>query len=88
VFADVRPVRQIAETPTLIVNYGGPFGEDYFYESTNVHDDVKLNHFTPHRIIDEKNQTAWRMVPQGRVRNSRNLPRRWPSSSVLAGSSG
>jgi hypothetical protein len=44
----------IAETPTLIVNYGGPFGEDYFYESTNVHDDAKLNHFTPHRIIDEK----------------------------------
>jgi len=44
----------IAETPTLIVNYGGPFGEDYFYEATNVHDDVKLNHFTPHRIIDEK----------------------------------
>ena len=44
----------IAETPTLIVNYGGPFGENYFYESTNVHDDVKLNHFTPHRILDEK----------------------------------
>jgi Tol biopolymer transport system component len=46
----------IAETPTLIVNYGGPFGEDYFYESYNVHDDVKLNHFTPHRIIDEKSK--------------------------------
>jgi Tol biopolymer transport system component len=44
----------IAETPTLIVNYGGPFGEDYFYESANVHDDVKLNHFTPHRIVDQK----------------------------------
>ena len=44
----------IAETPTLIVNYGGPFGEDYFYESSNAHDDAKLNHFTPHRIIDEK----------------------------------
>jgi Tol biopolymer transport system component len=44
----------ISETPTLIVNYGGPFGEDYWYENTNVHDDVKLNHFTPHRIIDEK----------------------------------
>lgn len=44
----------IAETPTLIVNYGGPFGEDYFYENANVHDDTKLNHFTPHRIIDEK----------------------------------
>src|ERR1700682_4592291 len=44
----------IAETPTLIVNYGGPFGENYFYESSNAHDDAKLNHFTPHRIIDEK----------------------------------
>jgi hypothetical protein len=44
----------IASTPTLIVNYGGPFGEDYWYESTEVHDNTKLNHFTPHRIIDEK----------------------------------
>ena len=44
----------IAETPTLIVNYGGPFGEDYWYESKNIHDDAKLNHFTPHRILDQK----------------------------------
>jgi hypothetical protein len=44
----------ISETPTLIVNYGGPFGENYWYEATNVHDDAKLNHFTPHKIIDEK----------------------------------
>src|SRR6266550_3849507 len=51
----------IAETPTLIVNYGGPFGEDYFYESTNVHDDVKLNHFMPHRVIDQrtKRRQGW-----------------------------
>jgi Tol biopolymer transport system component len=44
----------IAETPTLIVNYGGPFGEGYWYENTEVHDNAKLNRFTPHRIIDEK----------------------------------
>jgi Tol biopolymer transport system component len=44
----------IAETPTLIVNYGGPFGENYWYENADVHDNAKLNHFTPHRIIDEK----------------------------------
>jgi Tol biopolymer transport system component len=44
----------ISETPTLIVNYGGPFGEDYWYENTEVHDNAKLNHFTPHKIIDEK----------------------------------
>src|SRR6201995_6144286 len=44
----------ISETPTLIVNYGGAVGEDYWYENTNVHDNAKLNHFTPHKIIDEK----------------------------------
>jgi Tol biopolymer transport system component len=44
----------IAETPTLIVNYGGPFGENYWYEYSEVHDNAKLNHFTPHKIIDEK----------------------------------
>ena len=44
----------IAETPTLIVNYGGPFGEDYWYLNTEVHDNAKLNHFTPHTVIDEK----------------------------------
>ncbi len=51
----------IAETPTLIVNYGGPFGEDYWYEFSEVHDNAKLNHFTPHREIDEKTKRrpAW-----------------------------
>ncbi len=44
----------IAETPTLIVNYGGPFGENYWYEYSEVHDNAKLNHFTPHKILDEK----------------------------------
>ena len=44
----------ISETPTLIVNYGGPFGEDYWYLNTEVHDNAKLNHFTPHTVIDEK----------------------------------
>ena len=51
----------IAETPTLIVNYGGPFGEDYWYEYGEVHDNAKLNHFTPHHVIDEKTKRrpAW-----------------------------
>ena len=51
----------IAETPTLIVNYGGPFGEDYWYEYSEVHDNAKLNRFTPHKIIDQKTKRrpAW-----------------------------
>jgi len=44
----------VAETPTLIVNYGGPWGENYWYEYSEVHDNAKLNRFTPHRILDEK----------------------------------
>src|SRR5260370_12247033 len=44
----------IAETPTLIVNYGGPFGEDYLYLNTQVHDNAKLNHFTPHKVIHQQ----------------------------------
>jgi Tol biopolymer transport system component len=44
----------IAETPTLIVNYGGPFGEDYWYEYSEVHDNARLNRFTPHRVLDGK----------------------------------
>jgi Tol biopolymer transport system component len=44
----------IGETATLIVSYGGPWGENYFYETMDVHDDAKLNRFTPHMEIDEK----------------------------------
>src|SRR6266403_2099416 len=51
----------IAETPTLIVNYGGPFGEDYWFENSEVHDNAKLNHFMPHRVIDQrtKRRPGW-----------------------------
>jgi Tol biopolymer transport system component len=39
-------------TPTLIVAYGGPWAENYFYENTEVHDDPKVRHFIPHNIVD------------------------------------
>jgi Tol biopolymer transport system component len=50
-----------AETPTLIVNYGGPFGEDYWFENSEVHDNAKLNHFVPHRVLDQrtKRRPGW-----------------------------
>jgi hypothetical protein len=38
----------IVNSPTLIVSYGGPFGEDYFYNHENPWEDVKLRRFTPH----------------------------------------
>ena len=39
-------------TPTLLVSYGGPWGELYFWQTMNPHDDPKLNRFTPHFAID------------------------------------
>jgi len=39
-------------TPTLLVAYGGPWAENYFFESEEVHDDAKLRRFTPHSTID------------------------------------
>jgi imidazolonepropionase-like amidohydrolase/Tol biopolymer transport system component len=39
-------------TPTLLVSYGGPWAENYYYETRDVHDDAKLRRFTPHEVID------------------------------------
>jgi hypothetical protein len=39
-------------TPTLLVLYGGPWAENYFYQTTEVHDDAKLGRFIPHNEID------------------------------------
>jgi len=44
----------ITYTPTLLVNYGGPWTENYWYQSTNIHDDPKLRRFTPHAEIDAR----------------------------------
>jgi Tol biopolymer transport system component len=40
-------------TPTLLVAYGGPWAENFYYENTEVHDDKKVRHFMPHNIVDD-----------------------------------
>ncbi len=47
----------ITYTPTLIVSYGGPWGRDYYLTRTNIDENAKLHHFTPHDELD-KWQTA------------------------------
>jgi Tol biopolymer transport system component len=50
----------ISYTPTLLVAYGGPFGETYFFTTTDMHDDAKARRFIPHGIIDDKvRRSAW-----------------------------
>ncbi len=43
-----------AYTPTLLVAYGGPWAENYFYSRENPHSDTKLRTFTPHKEVDAK----------------------------------
>ena len=38
----------------LLVTYGGPWAENAYFTSEAVHDDPKLNRFTPHAVIDIK----------------------------------
>jgi len=45
---------QTTNTPTLLVSYGGPFGENYFYATENVHDDPKLRMFMPEENLDTR----------------------------------
>jgi imidazolonepropionase-like amidohydrolase len=40
-------------TPTLLVAYGGPWAENWWFETEEVHDDMKLRRFTPHSEIDQ-----------------------------------
>ena len=56
IYLDVVELFKESETtnsPTLLVSYGGPFGENFFYATENVHD-PKLNVFTPAAELDAK----------------------------------
>jgi hypothetical protein len=41
-------------TPTLLVSYGGPWAENYFYTTEDVVGDKKLRHFMPAEELDLK----------------------------------
>ena len=45
---------QIAYTPTLLVSYGGPWAENYYYSRENPYHDQKLQHFTPYIDLASK----------------------------------
>ncbi|HEX2251782.1 MAG TPA: amidohydrolase family protein [Thermoanaerobaculia bacterium] len=43
---------EVGYTPTLVVAYGGNWGENYWYATTNVWEDERLLSFVPREIID------------------------------------
>jgi hypothetical protein len=44
----------MAYTPTILVTYGGPWAENYYYATENVLGDLKLQAFTPFEEIHQK----------------------------------
>ncbi|MEJ7812740.1 MAG: amidohydrolase family protein [Gemmatimonadaceae bacterium] len=53
-FVTLAALSGITYTPTLLVVYGGPWTENYFYEKFDIHADTKLGRFTPHAEIDDR----------------------------------
>lgn len=47
---------KMAYTPTLLVAYGGPWAENFYYSTENVNSDPKLNHFTAKSELDQKSR--------------------------------
>ncbi|HMD33192.1 MAG TPA: amidohydrolase family protein, partial [Candidatus Acidoferrales bacterium] len=47
-------------TPTLIVAYGGPFGQIDQRQQMDIHADPKVMRFTPHEVVDER--ARWRTL--------------------------
>ncbi len=65
VYADVKQLwkaSRVGYTPTLGVAYGGLFGENYWYQKTNVWENPRLAAFVPRRVLDEASRRR-RMAP-------------------------
>jgi Tol biopolymer transport system component len=41
----------IEYTPTLLVQYGGPWGEDYYFQREQPYNDAKVRHFMPYEDL-------------------------------------
>ena len=41
-------------TPTLLVSYGGPWAENYYYTTEEIHDDPKVKRFIPDNIVQSR----------------------------------
>ncbi|MBR9776697.1 MAG: amidohydrolase family protein [Cytophagales bacterium] len=63
---------KVGYTPTLIVNYGGLNGENYWYQKSNVWEDDKLLQFTPRGLVDARSRHR-NMAPDEEYENGHIL---------------
>jgi len=54
---------KMAVTPTLLVSYGGPWAEEFYYATEDPYHDEKLQYFTPYEELSGKSRRrgAWFM---------------------------
>ncbi|HEY1434081.1 MAG TPA: amidohydrolase family protein, partial [Thermoanaerobaculia bacterium] len=65
IYKDVEqlwPPTKVGYTPTLLVGYGGDWGENYWYQKTNVWEDPRLSKFVPPFVLDPRSRRRV-MVP-------------------------
>lgn len=57
---------KMAVTPTLLVAYGGPFAENYYFQTENPYNDKKMQHFMPYNELAPKTRRAgeWFMADE------------------------
>ena len=53
-----------AYTPTLIVGFGGAWGENHWYETTDVWKDPILTQYVPRRILDSRSRRPVKTPPE------------------------
>ena len=59
IYDDIRQLWKATEvgyTPTLVVGYGGIWGENYWYDKTRVWEDERLLSYVPREVIDERSR--------------------------------
>ncbi len=57
------PPTKVGYTPTLLVGYGGNWGENYWYQKSNVWEDPRLSKFVPPFVLDPRSRRRT-MVPK------------------------
>jgi Tol biopolymer transport system component len=74
-------------TPTLLVAYGGPWGENYFYETEMPYNDKKLQLFTPYDELAAKSRrrSGWFMPEEHVFQKHARSMKSMVESGALAG---
>jgi imidazolonepropionase-like amidohydrolase/Tol biopolymer transport system component len=53
-----------AYTPTMVVTYGGPFGENYWYQHTDVWKEPILSRWVPRPLLDARSRRVMKNPPE------------------------